>query len=99
MRILPSIATAIFLAASPCMAQVVITNGSQDAARHEDRAEQQNQAARHDQHEAREAAAAGDYHGAARAQDDAQHHAAIAEHQEHRADQDRNSGVRIEIGH
>jgi hypothetical protein len=104
MRILPAFIptaflTTAFLAASPCMAQVVITNGADDSARHEDRAVQHEQAARDDQRNAHAAASVGDYHGAAAAQDDAQRHAAAAQHQEHRADDDRNSGVRVEIGH
>jgi hypothetical protein len=66
MRLFPALATAVFLAASPCMAQVVITNG--------------------------------DY-GAAQAHGEAQHHAAMAQHQERRADEDSRSGVRVDIGH
>jgi len=75
MRIFPAFATAAFLAASPCMAQV---NGDNDAARHEYRAQQQERAAQRDEHKAREDAAMGDRRDAAREQAEAQHHAAMA---------------------
>jgi len=97
MRILPAFAAAAFLAASPCMAQIVITPGNNDGARHEERAEQQDHAARHDEHEARRDAAVGNYAGAAQAQADAQHHEAAAQHQERRADQDSGGGVQVQI--
>ena len=104
MRIFPIVApvallAAGLLAASPGMAQLVITNGDHDAARHEDRAAQQAQAARHDEHEAHAAAHAGDYRAAQAAHEDAQHHAAVAQHQEHRGDEDGRGGVRVEVGH
>jgi hypothetical protein len=104
MRIFPAFATAAFLtvgvlAAAPCMAQPVITDGNRATARHDDRAARQEQAARHNEHEAHAAAAAGDYRAASAARADAQHHAAVAQHQEHRADEDRHSGVRVEVGH
>jgi hypothetical protein len=104
MRIFPALApaallAATFLAASPCMAQLVITNGDHDSARHDDRAAHQEQAARHDEHEAHAAASAGNYRAASAAHADAQHHAAVAQHQEHRANEDSHSGVRVEVGH
>jgi hypothetical protein len=91
-------ATAAFLTASPSMAQVVITDGSHDADRHEYRAGQQERAAQHDEHKAREDAAVGNYRGAAHEQAEARDHQAAAQHQERRADQDSRDGVHIEIG-
>jgi hypothetical protein len=99
MRILSAFAAAAFLAASPCMAQVVITPGNNDAARHEDRADRQEHAAQHDEREAHRDAAEGNYAGAAQEQADAQHHQAVAQHQEHRADQDSGGGVQVHVGH
>jgi len=89
MRIIPTFAAAAFLAASPCMAQVVITTpGDNGAVRHELRADEQEHAAQRDEHRAREDAAMGNYRGAAQEQADAQHHQAEAQYQEHRAAQD-----------
>jgi hypothetical protein len=98
MRIFPVFAAAAFLAASPCMAQVVITSGGNDAARHADRAGQQEHVAQHDEHRARQDAAVGDYRGASHAQAKAQDHQAAAQHQERRADQDSRKGVQVQIG-
>lgn len=98
MRIFPAFAAAAFLAASPCMAQVVITPGGNDAARHADRADQQHHVAQHDENKAHQDAAMGDYRGAAHEQDKAQGHQAVAQHQEHRADQDSRGGVEVQIG-
>jgi hypothetical protein len=98
MRIFPAFAAAAFLAASPCVAQVVIRDGADNSARHETRADQQDHAAQHDEHEARRDAAAGDYRAAQHEQADAQHHEAVAQHQERRADQDNRGGVKVEIG-
>jgi hypothetical protein len=98
MRIFPVFATAAFLAASPCMAQVIITPGGNDAARHAERADQQEHAAQHDEHKAREDAAMGDYRGASHEQAKAQDHQAAAQQQERRADQDSHGGVQLQIG-
>jgi hypothetical protein len=98
MRMFPIFATAAFLAASPCMAQVIITPGGNDAARHAERADQQEHAAGRDEHRAREDAAMGDYHDAAREHAKAQDHEAAAQHQERRADQDSRGGVQLQIG-
>jgi hypothetical protein len=99
MRIFPVFATAAFLAASPCMAQVIITPGGDDAARHSERADQQGHAAQHDEQKAHEDAATGDYRAASHEQAKAQDHQATAQHQEHRADQDSRGGVQVQIGH
>jgi hypothetical protein len=98
MKIFPAFATAAFLAASPCMAQVVITPGGDDAARHEQRADHQEHAAQRDEHKAREDAATGNYGGAAHEQAKAQDHQDVAQHQERRADQD-STGVQVQVGH
>jgi hypothetical protein len=99
MRIFPALVTTALLAASPCMAQVTITPGGDDAARHAERADQQEHAAQHDEHKARQDAAAGDDHAAAHEQAKAQDHQAAAQHQDHRADQDSRHGAEVEIGH
>jgi hypothetical protein len=98
MRMFPAFAVMGLLAATPCMAQVVITDGNHDAARHEYRADQQDHAAKRDEVHARQDAAMGDRRAAAHEQAEAQQHAAIAQHQEHRADQDKSSGVHVDIG-
>lgn len=99
MRIFPVFAAAALLAASPCMAQVIITPGGNDAARHAEHADQQEHVAQHDEHKAREDAAVGDYRGASHEQAKAQDHQAAAQQQEHRADQDSRGGVQLQIGH
>jgi hypothetical protein len=98
MRMLSAFATVAFLAASPCMAQVVITPGGADAARHEYHADRQEHAAQRDEHKAREDAAMGNYGAAAHEQAKAQDHQMEAQHQEHRADHDSTGGVKVEIG-
>jgi hypothetical protein len=99
MRIIPAFATAAFLAASPCMAQVIITPGGNDAARHAERADQQQHVAQHDEYKAHQDAAMGDYRGATHEQAKAQDHQAAGQHQERRADQDSRGGVEVQIGH
>ena len=87
MRIGFALAMAAFLAGSPAMADVVI-NTDNDAAHHQDRAEQERNAAHRDQQMAREHA------------DAAREHADAARDEAHRADHDTNrDGVRVEIGH
>ena len=98
MRLLPVLAAIGLLATTPCMAQVVIGGGDNDAARHEQRADQQEHAAQHDEYRAREDAARGDYRDAHREQAEAREHQAAAEHQEHRADQDSRGGRPVDIG-
>jgi len=88
MRFLPALATASFLIATPCMAQVIISGPDNDAARHQYRADQQEGAAQHDAAKARIDAAEGNYRGAAHEQDKAIDHQADAQHQEHRAIED-----------
>jgi hypothetical protein len=98
MRIFPAFAAAAFLAASPCMAQVVIRSGDNDAARHEYRADRQEHVAQHEERRAERDAAMGDRRDAAREHAEAERHAAIAQHQERRAEQDNRGGVHLDIG-
>jgi hypothetical protein len=98
MRILSAFTIAAFVAATPCMAQVVITPSVGDTTRHDDRAEHHEYKAQRDAQHAREDASVGDYRGAAHEQAEAQHHQAIAQDQQQRADQDRRPGVHVEIG-
>ncbi len=98
MRIFSAVALGAFVAATPCMAQVIITPGGGDPVRHEERADHQEHAAQRDAQHAREDAAVGDYRGAAREQDEARDHQAAAQNQDRRADQDRHDGVQVQIG-
>jgi hypothetical protein len=69
MRIFSAFAIAASLAATPCMAQVVVAPpGGSDSVRHEEHADHQEHKAQHDDQHARHDAAAGDYHGAAQHQ-------------------------------
>ena len=92
MRILSTVATVAFLAATPAMAQVVITTPApaapSDTVRHAYNANRQENAAQRDDYKARQDAASGDYRAAAHEQDKAQDHQDAAQHQEHRAAQD-----------
>jgi hypothetical protein len=81
MRIFSAVAIAASLAATPCMAQVVIVPGGGDSARHEERADHQEHKAQRNEQHARHDAAAGDYRGAAHEQANAQEHQAAAQHQ------------------
>ncbi len=85
MRISSIIATVTFLAATPCMAQVVIAPAGSDAAHHAERAQRQENVARHHDAKARQNAAMGHYRAAAHEQDKARDHQDMAQHQEHRA--------------
>ena len=98
MRMFTAFATAAFLAASPCMAQVVIAPGGGDAARHEEHADRQEHATQRDNYKAREDAATGNYGAAAHEQAKARDHQMEARHQERRADHDSTGGVKVEIG-
>jgi hypothetical protein len=99
MRKAYALGLAVFLAAAPAMADVVIGGGDNDAARHQQRADQSRAAARHDSAEARQHAAMGDYRGAAREQNEAREEWRDARHQEHKADNDDRGGVRLQFGH
>src|SRR3954452_5378914 len=88
---------AAFLAVSPAMADVVIGSGGNDAARHEQRAQQDRMAAQHDSAEAQRDAAMGNYRGAAREQREAREEWRDARHQERKADRDADRGVHVEL--
>jgi hypothetical protein len=88
MRLFPAFAAAAFLATTPCMAQVVIGGGDNDATRHEYRADRQEQAAHRDAYVAHKMAEHGNYQGAAREQAESRQHQAVARDQERRADWD-----------
>jgi len=99
MRFGYAVAIAACLGGSPAMAELVI-GGDHDSARHEDRADQQREAAHHDMDEARQKAAVGNFRGAAHEQAEAREHRSEAREHERRADRDRDhDGVRVEIGH
>ena len=95
MRKVYSLGVAAFLMASPAMAQVVIGGGN-DAARHEQRAQQDRYDAHRNAAQAQRDAAVGDYRSAARDQQQARHDMHDAQRQEHKADRD--SGVNLQFG-
>jgi hypothetical protein len=88
---------AAFLMASPAMAQVVI-GGDNDAARHEQRAQQDRMAAQKDAMQAQRDAAMGNYPGAAREQRESHQEWRDANHQDRKADRD-DHGVTVQLGH
>jgi hypothetical protein len=92
-----SLGVAAFLIASPAMAQVVIGGGN-DAARHEQRAQQDRYDARRDANQAQRDAAVGNYRGAAREQQEAQQAMHDAQRQERKADRDDHGGVNLQFG-
>ncbi len=87
MRSTYAVAIAALLATGPAMAQVVIQTPDPDAARHEQRADQDRANARLEHQDAQRRAAMGDYRGAAEAQRDAHHDWRNAQRNEHRADE------------
>ena len=89
---------ATFLIASPAMAQAVIGSDN-DAARHEQNAQQDRMAAHQDHADAQRDAAMGNFGDAARAQREAHNDLSDAHHQQRDADHDDNGGVKVEIGH
>jgi hypothetical protein len=94
MRKVYSLGLVAILMASPAVAQVVIGGG--DAARHEQRAQQDRYDARRHAAQAQRDAAVGDYHSAAREQHEARRDMHDARRQERRADRD--GGVNLQFG-
>jgi hypothetical protein len=94
MRSTYAVAIAALLAAGPAMGQVIIQTPDPDAARHEQRADQDRANAQWEHQEAQRRAAIGDYRGAADARRDAHHDWRDAQHHEHRAE-DGSSAVLI----
>ena len=86
MRSTYAVAIAAMLAAAPAMGQVIIQTPDPDAARHEQRADQDRANAQWEHQEAQRRAAIGDYRGAADAQRDAHHDWRDAQRHEHRAE-------------
>jgi hypothetical protein len=97
MRMGYAVAVAALLAGTPAMAQVTITSGDNDAARHEYRADQDRAAGRQEMNEARGEAARGDYRDAARDQTEARQDWSAARHQQQ--DANRDSGTTVVLGH
>ncbi len=95
MRTVYAIGMAAFLAASPAMAQVVISTDNDS--RHDRRAQQDRSDARQDQAQAQRDAAMGNYRGAAKEQREAIHEDRSADRQEHKADRD-DRGVTVQLG-
>jgi hypothetical protein len=86
MRSTYAVAIAALLATGPAMGQVVIQTPAPDAARHEQRADQDRANAHLEHQDAQRRAAVGDYRGAAEAQRDAHQDWRDARHQEHRVE-------------
>lgn len=87
MRMTYAIAVAASLFAAPAMGQVVIQTPNGDSARHQERADQDRNAAGAEHEQARSEADRGNYGAAADAQRDARHDSHAANQQEHRADE------------
>jgi len=83
-----AIALGAFLVAAPAMGQVIIQSPNGDAARHEERAQQDRADAHVARREAERRAAVGDYHGAAEANREAHRDWRDAHRQENRAQVD-----------
>jgi len=94
MRTSFAIAFAALLLAAPAMGQVIITTPNGDAARHEQRAQQDRWEGREARREAEQRAAVGDYQGAAQADREARRDWHDARRQEERA-RDESTGVII----
>jgi hypothetical protein len=97
MRTAYAFGLAAFLAASPAMAQLVINGGGTDAARHDQRAQQDRTDAHQDMRQAHRDAAMGNYGAAAQAQGDARSDWHQAQHQQHDANRDSSGGVSVQV--
>ena len=99
MRIGYAMAVAAFLAAAPAMAQVSITTGNDDSARHEYNAQQDRAAGHANMQAAHQEAAMGNYGNAERDREAAHEDWHAAHHQDHAADRDANNGgVTVRLG-
>ncbi|HUN40372.1 MAG TPA: hypothetical protein VMU81_08795 [Acetobacteraceae bacterium] len=98
MRIGYAIAVAAFLAATPAMAQLTISNGNDAAAQHHYSAEQDRANGRANMRASHQEAAMGNYGNAARDRYAAHEDWHAAHHQDHAADRDANSGVTVRLG-
>jgi hypothetical protein len=87
LRMTYAIAIAASLFAAPAMGQVVIQTPNGDSAHHQERADQDRNAARAEHEQAQSEADRGNYGAAAEAQRDARHDSHAANRQEHRTDQ------------
>jgi len=95
MRTTYAIAFATFIAAAPAMGQVIIQAPDSDAARHQQRAQQDRWDARQERREAERRAAIGDYHGAAEAEREAHRDWRDARRHEERARDESGSSIII----
>jgi hypothetical protein len=93
MRSSYAIALTALLVAAPAMGQVIIQTPNGDAARHEERAEQDRANAHMERQEAEQRAAIGDYGGAAAAQRESRADWHAARRQEHRAHEESGAVV------
>jgi hypothetical protein len=93
MRTFSAIALAASLYAIPAMSQVIFQVPDSDAARHEQRAQQDRADARAEHRQAQMDAATGNYGAAAQEQRDARHDWRAARNQEERARDDSSIGI------
>ncbi|HTW72885.1 MAG TPA: hypothetical protein VME47_23615 [Acetobacteraceae bacterium] len=98
MRIGYAMAVAAFLAATPAMAQLTITNGNDAAQQHQYNADQDRSAGRANMEASHQEAAEGNYGNAMRDREAAHEDWHAAHHEEHSADRDANSGVTVRLG-
>ncbi len=93
MRIGHIVAGLALLAATPALAQVVVTTPGADSGYHQYRADQSREAAHQDMRAARANAAAGNYAAAAQDQEAAHQNWHAAHHEERRAERDATGRV------
>jgi hypothetical protein len=98
MRFGYAVALAAFFAAAPAVAQLTVTNGNDESARHEYNANQDRAAGRQNMEAAHQEAAMGNYRSAARDQQAAHEDWHAAHHQQYDSNHDANSGVTLHIG-
>jgi len=99
MRFGYAITVAAFLAATPAMAQLTVTNGNDEAAHHQYNADRDRAAGRADMEASHQEAAMGNYGSAQRDREAAHEDWHAAHHEEHHADRDANGGVTVRLGH
>jgi hypothetical protein len=99
MRISYAVAVAAFLAGTPAMAQVIVSGGDHDSARHEAQADRDRAAGRQNMEAAHQEAAMGNYGAAARDQAAGRQDLHASHHQQRDADRDSHGGVVVQLGH
>ncbi len=99
MRISSLVAIGALLAATPAMAQVIVTTPGNDAASHQYQADQERATGRQEMNAARANAAMGNYAAAAQDQAAARQNWHAAHHEEHAANRDGSAPIVVQLGH